>query len=89
MKASNVTKTKSKKLMSASKNPKGKTGGISKAPKTALPKAENGRIVKKSSVKGPENPYRLPETPVKNPKTSNSKVTVNKSYEKDIVKKSK
>jgi hypothetical protein len=89
MATTNVTKTKSKKLMSASKNPKGKTGGISKAPKTALPKAQKGMMVKKSSVKRPENPYRLPETPVKNPKTSNSKVTVNKSYEKDIVKKSK
>lgn len=46
MKASNVTKTKSKKLMKADKTPGGKVGGTSKAPKTALPKAKYGMSMK-------------------------------------------
>jgi len=65
MKNANVTKTKSKKLMSADKtpggkvggtnknvqkqtSPKGKVGGISNAPKTAVPKAKYGMSMKKS-----------------------------------------
>jgi hypothetical protein len=46
MKNANVTKTKSKKLMSADKTPKGKVGGITKAPKTAVPKAKYGMSMK-------------------------------------------
>jgi len=42
MKNTNVTKAISKKLTSADKTPSGKVGGISKAPKTALPKAQMG-----------------------------------------------
>ncbi len=50
MKTSNVTKTKSKKLTSASKSSKGKVGGISKAPKTALPKAQMGGRVRGKDI---------------------------------------
>ena len=65
MKAANVTKTKSKKIMGADKSPKGivgvtnknvqkqtspkgKVGGTSTAPKTAIPKAKYGMSMKKS-----------------------------------------
>jgi len=44
--ATNVTKTKSKKLTKADKTPGGKVGGISKAPKTAIPKAKYGMSMK-------------------------------------------
>jgi hypothetical protein len=67
MKAANVTKTKSKKLMGADKTPSGKTGGTnpalkkqtkpkgkvggtSKAPKTAIPEAMYGRMMKKGGM---------------------------------------
>ena len=52
MKNSNITKTKSKKLVSADKSPSGKVGGISKAPKTALPKAKMGCTTKKYMTGG-------------------------------------
>jgi hypothetical protein len=42
MKSACVTKTKSKKLTKADKSPSGKVGGISKAPKTAIPSAKFG-----------------------------------------------
>ena len=47
MKTACVTKTKSKKLKGAYKTPGGKVGGISKAPKTAIPKAKYGISMKK------------------------------------------
>ena len=46
MKTANVTKTKSKKLTGADKTPGGRVGGISKAPKTAIPKAKMGMSMK-------------------------------------------
>jgi hypothetical protein len=42
MKAANVTKTKSKKLMGAVTKPTGKVGGISKAPAKAIPSKKYG-----------------------------------------------
>lgn len=66
MKNANVTKTKSKKLMSADKtpggrvggtnkplkkqtSPNGKVGGISVAPKAAMPKMKKGGSMKRKS----------------------------------------
>ena len=51
MKSACVTKTKSKKLTKADKTPGGKVGGISKAPKTAIPKAKYGMTMKKGGMK--------------------------------------
>lgn len=53
MKTACVTKTKSKKLTKADKSPSGKVGGISKAPKTAIPKAKMGGTTKKYMTGGP------------------------------------
>jgi hypothetical protein len=52
MKNSNITKTKSKKLVSADKTPGGKVGGISKAPKKAIPKAKLGMSMTKKMGSG-------------------------------------
>ena len=52
MKTACVTKTKSKKLTKADKTPGGKVGGISKAPKTAIPKAKMGMSMTKKMGMG-------------------------------------
>ena len=52
MKNLNITKTKSKKLVSADKTPSGNVGGISKAPKTAIPKAKMGMSMTKKMGMG-------------------------------------
>lgn len=91
MKASNVTKTKSKKLTSASKSAKGKVGGISKAPKTAIPKAQNGAVVKKPNFTPPPNPYIKKPTPQNPsgdtvaPKSKAKNISVDKPYERGMV----
>jgi hypothetical protein len=57
MKNSNITKTKSKKLVSADKTPGGKVGGTSKAPKKAIPKAKLGMsMTKKMGMGGMSTP---------------------------------
>lgn len=79
MKASNVTKTKSKKLMKADKTPGGKVGGTSAAPKTALPKAKYGMTMKKygegGGTKSGSSMYNINRGPANTP--TGTKSTMN------------